>query len=46
MKVLILKILLKLIPSYFGYITKESEGNEEILNSKEIHLTIRNKDFR
>ena len=40
------EITLKLTPIYFGYITREEEGEESIINSKEINLTIRDKAFR
>lgn len=40
------EITLKLKPTYFTYITQVSEGNEEVINSKEISLTIKNKDSR
>lgn len=40
------EIELKLTPNYFGYITRDEEGEESIINSKEISLTIRAKEFR
>ena len=40
------EIELKLTPNYFGYITRDEEGEESIINSKEINLTIRDKAFR
>ena len=40
------EIALKLTPNYFGYITRDEEGEESIINSKEISLTIRAKEFR
>lgn len=40
------EITLKLTPIYFDYITKLSEGSEEITTHKEINLTIKNKNNR